>query len=197
MATGEIVELAEIDHGKSREKWIGVYIGILAVLLAVCAMGGGNASKEATQKNIEAANTWSFFQAKNMRRHVLRLQADELELTLLTQPGMPATAKSAIEAKIKQYKEQDEQLTSDPKKGEGLDELFEKGQKLQAERDVALRRDPYFDYGQAFLQIAIVLASIAIISGGDFLLIGSAIIGALGLFMTLDGFTLAVPLPFI
>ena len=29
-----------------------------------------------------------------------------------------------------------------------------------------MRKDPYFDYGQALLQIAIVLASVAIITGG-------------------------------
>jgi Domain of unknown function (DUF4337) len=191
------VSVAEVDQTKARERWIGVYIGILAVLLAVCATGGGNASKDATLKNIEAANTWAFFQAKNMRRHVLRTQIDEFEVLLLSQPGMPETARSAIEAKIKQYKDQDKQLTSDPKTGEGLDELFVKGTRLQAERDIAMQRDPYFDYGQAFLQIAIVLASIAIISGGDLLLFGSALLGLLGLVTTVNGFTLAVQLPFI
>ena len=73
---------------RDSEKWIGVYIAVLAVMLALCAMGGGNAAKDATIKNIEATNTWAFFQAKNMRRHVLRLQADEMELRLATESGL-------------------------------------------------------------------------------------------------------------
>ena len=61
---------AKDKNSKSRERLIGVYIGILAVLLALCTLGGGNSTKDATLKNIEASNTWGFFQAKNMRRHV-------------------------------------------------------------------------------------------------------------------------------
>ena len=55
------------SDSEARNKWVGVYIGILAVLLAVCGMGGGNAAKDATRANIEASNTWAFFQAKNIR----------------------------------------------------------------------------------------------------------------------------------
>ena len=56
-----------------RNKWVGVYIGVLAVLLAICNVGGANATKDATHSNIAAANTWAFFQAKNIRRNSLGL----------------------------------------------------------------------------------------------------------------------------
>ena len=118
---------AEATSEKQRDRLIGVYIGVLAVLLAICSMGGGNAAKEATLRNIEASNTWAFFQAKNLRRQLLRVQADEFELMLASsaasEPGRPA-----IEGKLKQYREQDKLLTSDAKGQEGLDELFQKGQ---------------------------------------------------------------------
>jgi hypothetical protein len=110
---------------------------------------------------------------------------------------MPEAAKTAIEAKIKSYKEQDKLLTTDPEKGEGLDELFQKGKSLEAARDVAMRQDPYFDYAEALLQIAIVLAGVAIISGGSLLLITSAVLGVLGALLTFNGFTLLVALPFL
>jgi len=58
-------------------------------------------------------------------------------------------------------------------------------------------KDPYFDYGQALLQIAIVLGGVAIISGGAAMLVTSAVMGALGTLMTLNGFTLFLDLPFI
>ena len=41
-----------------------------------------------------------------------------------------------------------------------------------------MRKDPYFDYGQALLQIAIVLASVSIITGGTSLLVLSGILAA-------------------
>jgi hypothetical protein len=73
---------AEATSERQRDRLIGVYIGVLAVFLAICSMGGGNAAKEATLRNIEASNTWAFFQAKNLRRQLLRVQADEFELML-------------------------------------------------------------------------------------------------------------------
>lgn len=197
MVWDELGREADDENQRDRDKWIGVYIGVLAVILAICAMGGGNASKEATLKNIEATNVWGFFQAKNMRRHVLRLEVDELELTALSNPALSPEARTAIETKIADYKKLDAELTSNPKTNEGLDELFNRGKALEAERDTAMRQDPYFDYGEALLQIAIVLGGVAIISGGSTILATSAVMGALGTFMTVNGFTLLLDIPFI
>ena len=188
---------AAVQNQRYRDRLIGVYIGILAVFLAICSVGGGNAAKDATLKTIAAANTWSFFQAKNVRRHVLRMQADELEILKSNQADLSEPAKAAIDAKISSYKAQEQQLTSDIANGEGLDELFANGKTLEAERDLALRRDPYFDYAEALLQISIVLASVAIISGGTMLLAVSCVMGTAGALLTLNGFTLAVSLPFL
>lgn len=188
---------AKDENSKDRDRLIGVYIGILAVLLALCTLGGGNATKDATIRNIEASNTWAFFQAKNMRRHVVRLQIDGLELRLATEPGLTDAAKAAIAARLADYRKQDVLLTSDKEKGEGLDELWQKAHAIEAERDIAMRKDPYFDYAQALLQIAIVLASVAIIAGGNFLLGVSVLLAAAGIFMGLEGFTLFWPLPFL
>lgn len=197
MTWDDLRRQAADDNRKDRDRLIGVYIGILAVLLAICGMGGGNAAKEATLKNIEAANTWSFFQAKNMRRQVLRTQTEEFELWLVKEPQMADAAKSAVSAKIAANKQQADLLTSDLKSGEGLDQLWTKGKALEAARDVAMARDPYFDYGQALLQIAIVLASVALISSGNLLLVASFAIGFAGSLLMLNGFTLLTRLPFI
>ena len=178
-------------------RWVGVYIGVLAVLLAICNVGGANATKEATHANIAAANTWAFFQAKNIRRNSIGLAADDLELMLAAMPAMPEEAKRKFEDKIKAYREQYRSLTTDPQKQEGLDELFVKGKLLELERDVALRKDPYFDWSQALLQIAIVLASVHLIIGNAWLLGLSGALGALGTLLMLNGFTLALRLPFL
>jgi hypothetical protein len=197
MVWDELGRSAAEENRKDRDRLIGIYIAVLAVVLAICGMGGGNAAKDATLKNIEATNTWSFFQAKNMRRHVLRTQAEELELWLVREPQMPEAARIAIAARIADYKRQSELLTSDPKSSEGLDQLWAKGKELEAQRDLAMRRDPYFDYGQALLQIAIVLASVALIGSGILVLAVSAAIGLLGTLLTINGFLMLAPFPFI
>jgi len=189
--------IGDKDKKDEHNKWVGVYIGVLAVLLAICNVGGANATKEATHANIAAANTWAFFQAKNIRRNSIGLAADDLELMLAAQPSMSAEVKKRFDEKIKSYRAQYQALTTDPTKQEGLDELFVKGKLLEMERDVALRKDPYFDWSQALLQIAIVLASVHLIVGNLSLLGLSGGLGALGVLLMLNGFTLAVRLPFL
>ena len=110
---------------------------------------------------------------------------------------MPPAARQAYDAKIKDYRATAQKLTTDPEKKEGLDELFAKGKSLEAERDVAMRKDPYFDWSQALLQIAIVLASVHLIIGNMSLLGLSGGLAGLGVLLMLNGFTLAVKLPFL
>ena len=185
------------DNKDDHNRWVGVYIGVLAVLLAICGMGGGNAAKDATRANIEAANTWAFFQAKNIRRNAISIAVDDMELLLATQPAMPPAARTAVQTKIKEYRADHERLTKDPEKGEGLDQLFMKAKAWEADRDVAMRKDPYFDWAEALLQIAIVLASVHLIIGNMGLLGLSGGLGAFGLILMLNGFTLLVRFPFL
>ena len=130
MALDDVVEKLSSDKDE-RNKWIGVYIGVLAVLLAICGVGGGNATKDSTRANIEAANTWAFFQAKNMRRNAIQLAATQLELTAAAQAGLPADVRKQFEDKIKDLRAQVQLLTTDPVRKEGLDELFTKAKALE------------------------------------------------------------------
>lgn len=195
MAFKDLADALEDSSKKDRDRLIAVYIGILAVLLAVCGVGGGNATKDATARNIEASNTWAFFQAKNIRRHELRLQIAEFEVLLAGQPDLPPAARSLIDERIAKYRKDEARLTSEPDTGEGVNELLGKGKALERQRDLAMLKDPFFDYGQALLQIAIVLASVAIITGGTVLLVLSAGLAALGALATLNGFLLFFPAP--
>jgi hypothetical protein len=196
MSLDDVIERLTADK-ETYNKWVGVYIGVLAVLLAICNVGGANATKDATHSNIAAANTWAFFQAKNIRRNSVGLAADDLELMLAAMPAVPDDARRKFEDKIRSYRAQYQSLTTDPQKQEGLDELFVKGKLLEMERDVALRKDPYFDWSQALFQIAIVLASVYLIVGNLGLLALSGGLGLLGTLLMLNGYTLAVRLPLL
>ena len=195
MSMSEIADLKATEDNRS--KWIGVYVGVLATLLAICGVGGGNASKDATRANIEVTNMWAFFQAKNVRRTVFSLAGEELELMLAVNGTMPPEAREAVQDKIKSYRDTVAAFSSDKQRNEGLDELFQRAKALEAERDIALRKDPYFDLSQALLQIAIVLASVALIAGTDALLIASFALAGAGTFLMINGFTLWFALPIL
>lgn len=180
------------------DKRIAIFIAALAVFLAICTMGGDNSTKDATRNNILASDTWAHYQAKKLRETNYRLAADALELKLAAEPNVSEDSRNQILGKIKDYRAEADHLKSDPKKGEGQVELMTKARAYEAEREVALRRDPYFDFATAFLQIAIVLASASIVFGGGGLLLTSSIfVGAAGIGLMVNGFTLVVNVPFI
>ena len=64
-----------------------------------------------------------------------------------------------------------------------------------AERDVASRRDPYFDYAEVLLQISIVLASVAMLSGKRWAFYASLALAGLGALLCANGYGLFLKLP--
>src|SRR5262245_16143786 len=62
---------------------VSLLIAIEAVLLTIASLGGSNAAKTMINANIQASDTWAFYQAKNIRQTGYALAADELESTLL------------------------------------------------------------------------------------------------------------------
>ncbi len=191
-----IPETLEKAVEESKNKLIAVYIAVLAVLLAICSIGDDEASKSAVRANILAANTYAFFQAKNIRQTSYKLAADEFELRLL-EPDLSESTRAALNVKIQEYRATAKRYDSEPETGDGKKELLEKAKNLESERDVALQRDPYFDLGQGLLQIAIVLASVSLIVGGSFLLWVSGVLAVVGIFSTINAFTLAIQISFM
>jgi hypothetical protein len=193
-----MVELAETKVAtkeESRSRLIGVYIAVLAVLLSVATMMGQNIDKDAAKLNLDATNTWAFFQAKNIRRQQYELAADNLRLKLLENPALERDAKAHIQTKLDSYVNDIARYSSDKKKMEGLDELFVRAKALEKKRDASLQRAPYFDYSVALVQIAIVLGSVAIVTGGNTILFVSMIIAIVGLLSGANGIFMFVDIP--
>ena len=94
------------------------------MVLAVSSLGGSNSAKEATQENILAANAYAFYQAKAIRQTSLKIAAADLELQLLRDPTMPATAREAFQKKIDEYKKTADRYESEPETKEGKKELL-------------------------------------------------------------------------
>lgn len=190
MEATEANELTEMNEGHQPKSRTALTISILAMVLAISNLGGSNASKETTQENILAANAYSFYQAKTVRQTALKIAVADLELQLAREPQMPAAVKELHLKKIEDYKKTIERYESEPETREGKKELLAKAKAHEHERDHAMRQDPWFDYAEGMLQIAIVLLSVSIIGGvAVFYWVGSAL-GILGFFSMLNGFFL-------
>jgi hypothetical protein len=67
-----------------------------------------------------------------------------------------------------------------------------KAKEHEVARDHALRQDPWFDYAEGMLQIAIVLLSVSMIGAIPALFYVGGLLGSLGFLATVNGFFLFV-----
>ncbi len=174
-----------------------ILIAVLAMLLAITALGGDNATKEAVNSNVLASNFFNFYQAKNMRQTAIALSADQFELAFVNDPSLPDSAKDVLKKKLDEYRKTVARYESEPSTGEGKKELLAKAKQHEAARDHAMKQDPYFDYAQALLQIAIVLISVAIIAEAGWLVAIGGALGIAGALLMVNGFLLLVEVPFL
>ena len=79
------------DHGGPENKRIALLISVLALVLAFSETLGKSAQTTAIDKNIEASNMWSFFQAKTIRMTVLRTAAEAAEIAAARSIHGPAS----------------------------------------------------------------------------------------------------------
>jgi hypothetical protein len=186
--TAELIE--QSGHGNKQQNRSALTISILAMVLAIASLGGSNAMKEATQENILAANAYAFYQAKSIRQTEYKLAATDLELQMAREPNMNANAKPLYEKKLADYKKTIDRYESEPETKEGKKELMVRAKEHEAIRDHAMLQDPWFDYAEGALQIAIVLLSVSIVAGIPALYWAGTLLGTLGFISTVNGYFL-------
>ena len=202
----EATEIAETIHGgheahsaegdASFRRFAAIYLGVIAMLLAITSLGGSNATKVMLNSNIQASDIYGYYQSKYIRQTVYQTTADELEAGLLAQPDMAQAAKDKLGETIRRYRSRAERYESDPSTGEGKKELLAKAKEWEAKRDHAAERDPNFDFAEALFQIAIVIGSVSIVAASRSLIKLSGGLAIVASLLMINGFFLIVHLPF-
>ncbi len=191
--TGE--EETEAHAAERFRKLTAIYLGIVAMLLAIASLGGTSAMKTMLNANIQASDTYSFYQAKYLRQTTYRLVADQLEAFLAAEPDLAAPPKAKIAQEIARYRARADSFEKDPQSGTGKQELLVKARSWEASRDRAARQDPNFDFAEALFQIAIVLGAVSIVAEARWLVKLSGAVTVLAVLLTVNGFFLLVELP--
>jgi cytochrome bd-type quinol oxidase subunit 1 len=157
------------DRGARR---VAVLVSVLAAVLAMSEIGGKAAQNAYLSHHIALSNNWAFYQAKNQRAIIRTSEVDVLA-------SLPNAADPAIQARIKEAQAYIARMRDDPEGGEGMKQLAATAQQQEAERDEAMHRYHNFEYAVGALEIAIVLASISVVTRMRPLTIAAAVIGAL------------------
>ena len=188
MGHGAEVEMPHEDHDPFVKR-IALCVAIYAVILAVAGAGGKNAGKDLISEQIEASNQWARYQAKAVREaiYINDLEKYELEKEKGLSPDADAKVSKSIDRvkkKLEEYKKDKEEIMAEAKSHE-------------AARDTAHKKDGYFDYAELLLQIAIVLASVAMLAKARWAFYLSAALVAVAMLCTVNGYTLAIHIGFM
>lgn len=192
MSEVELPNLEELEEikGKAFTRHVALTTAIFAVILAISSLGGGVAMKEMLLSQQQASDQWAYYQAKNIREHFYRGQKERLELDLLEKENLKPEVRKRYEDLLKKNSVEEARYNVEKKE-------IEKGAKhLEHERDVYRGKDPYFEYAEVLLQIAIVMASIAILAHSRLMFGFSLISATLGALLAANGFLMIVHLPF-
>jgi len=183
-------ELEELRE-KGFTRRVALTTAFFAVILAITSLGGNNAMKEMLLAQQEASNQWAFYQSKVNREQVCKTNKELVGAILLERaPSMRPEAKSKYETLLKSFEVEEERYRVEKGK------IGEEAKHCETTRDVNRQKDPYFDFAEVLLQIAIVLASISILSGIRLVFyfsIGAAVIGSV---LSINGFSMLFQIPF-
>jgi hypothetical protein len=185
-------EAKEESKDKFRSR-AAVWIAILAAMMAIRGLGGEDAKDEMIAKNIETSDAWAFYQAKNIRQTTYKIASDDLTEQLKAGVITGPRAESA-QKRLKKYNDtiaryDSEEDPKDPTAG-GKKQLMERAKDLQEKREHYEQKNKSFDYAEMFFQLGLVLASVSILTTSRKLLVASIVLGAVGAFLTANGFWL-------
>jgi len=172
-----------------KEPWLNL-LALTTVILAVCATlatfkGGGFSTRSVLRQN-QASDQWAYYEAKSIKGNLYEMDREHLvrEVKLLEAgKGNSAAledARKALEdtkAKVAKYEKEKA-------------EIKEKAESIERERDDATRHGAPFGLAVIYLQIAILLSSIAALMKKQPVYWLGLVIGVVGLVYFANGFFL-------
>jgi len=171
---------------EKKEPWLN-HMALVTVILAVCAtlstFKGGGYSTQSVINQTQASDQWAFYQAKSTKQHLHELQVAQFQLQAMTlQPNSPSIA--AYARKTEEYLAEIERYKAEKK------EIEAAARELEKQRDEAKLHGKPFGMAVMFLQVAILLNSIASLMKAKKIWWTAIPVGLTGLVFFANGFFL-------
>jgi hypothetical protein len=151
----ELTELEEhAEHGREHPDLAPVTLSmaVLAVLVATVSLLGHRTHTEEIILQNRVSDQWAFYQAKNIRRHNDELFADLTTVVASKDAEAVAKLHERYQAEADRYKDEQKELDA-------------KARELEKEGELTRRKADRFDLAEVFLEIALVVSSITLLSG--------------------------------
>jgi len=155
MDTDELQKLHEhAEHGAHHREMapVSLTMALLAVAVAVVSLLGHRAHTEEVMLLNKANDQWSYYQGKDIRLHTDKKFSELEGFVAVSDPAKAAQVRSATDAEADEYRKQTKDIQSEARRLEG---------QMQLEG----RRADRFDLAEVFLEVALVITSITLLSG--------------------------------
>ena len=171
-----------------KEKWLN-YLALTTVILAVCAtlstFKGGGFSTRSVMSQTQASDQWAYFQSKSIKGYIYEMQRDKLELELKTMGGKIApNVAEEYEKKIEDYNKKIAKYETEKS------DIQKEAKRFEEVRNDAQRHSQIFGIAVIYLQIAILLSSIAALIKKKPVWFLGVLIGLVGIVYFANGFLL-------
>lgn len=177
-------EAAEIPEAKDPfEKSIAITIAVLAVILSFVNIKGDNAKTESILRTNEATNKWGYYQSKSIKHHVVEAESELLAALSAQNPTAITDAAAIHERLAKNLERYDKEK----------EEIKATAEKLEHEAKEDGEINDRCDFGALFLQLGIVIASVAILTRWRLLWIISILLGLTGTVVGLSAYLIGSP----
>src|SRR5260370_41169453 len=153
--TEELTELHEhAEHAREHPDLAPVTLtmAVLAVLVATVSLLGHRAHTEEVILQNKVTDKWGCYQAKNIRRHTDEWFADLTTVVASKDAEAVAKLHERYRAEADRYKDEQKELDT-------------KARELEKEGELTRRKADRFDLSEVFLEIALVVSSITLLSG--------------------------------
>src|ERR1700761_3926378 len=170
--------LEHSTHSKGHTR-AAIVIAIMAAVLALTEFAAKDAQTAYLTNHIAASDTWAQYQAKAVRRTVLTSEAELLQ-------SLPAAGDPAVQKRIADALANAARMRSEPV-SDGMEQLAEKAKEQEHLRDHAMHRTHGLELASGGLQIAIVLASISVVTGLPLFMLVSSVLGVASVIYALIG----------
>ena len=170
----EGIERAHHAHeheGDNAARWVAVLVALFAAALALADVGEKAAQTTFLMNHISMTDDYAYYQAKNLR-------VNTLQNTVAILQSLPDAASPAVAARIATAETAQGVLKNDPAQGNGMKQLLATAERHRHVAEHSLHREHGFAGAAGALQIAILLASVSIVTRMTALRWGAGLIGA-------------------
>lgn len=173
---------------EKKDPWMN-YLALTTVIFAVCAtlstFKGGGFSTRSVINQAQASDQWAFYQAKAIKSDIYQSQRDALQTTLDAMPAQAPQAERAVY--LKKIAEYDKKVA---RYAQEKAQIMKSARAFESERDAAQRQGRPFGVAVIFLQVAILISSIAGLFKQRSVWFSALPVGLIGLVYFADGFFL-------